>query len=119
MSSLSQYNYNKMVDNEEQIQILKGRHIGITRSENLVFFIRVTASPKTAGNEDFSPKTFDITFQPGEKGPKSIAINIMDDDIVETTEEFTVSLSSSSPGVTLGEPATVVIRDKPGERFTM
>ena len=79
-------------------------------------FIRVTASPGTAGNDDFSPKTIDVTFQPGEKGPKSITINIIDDDDVETAEEFTVSMSSSSPGVTLGEPATVVIQDNDNDK---
>ena len=82
-------------------------------------FIRVTATPNTAGNDDFSPKTFDVTFQPGEKGPKSIPIDIIDDNVVEPLEEFTVSMSSSSPGVTVGGPATVVIEDndKPGKNF--
>lgn len=82
---------------------------------------RVTASPKTAGDDDFGPKTIDVTFGPGDTGPKSIPINIIDDDDVETTEEFTVSLSSSSPGVTVGEPATVLIKDndKSGRFFTM
>ena len=78
---------------------------------------RVTASPNTAGNDDFSPKTVDVTFQPGETGPKAVPINIIDDDTVEPKEEFTLTMSSSSPGVTVGEPATVVIEDndKPGE----
>ena len=70
----------------------------------------VTATPNTAGNDDFSPKTIDVTFQPGEKGPKSIPIDIIDDNVVEPLEEFTVSMSSSSPGVTVGGPATVLAR---------
>ena len=52
-----------------------------------------------------------VTFEPGETGPKSIAINIIDDDVVESKEEFTVTMSSSSPRVTVGEPATVIIKD--------
>ena len=81
----------------------------------------VTTSPKTAGDDDFEPTTVDVTFQPGETGPKSIPINIVDDDVVEPTEEFTVTLSSSSPGVTVGEPATVFIKDndRPGTLFAM
>ena len=78
---------------------------------------RVTASPNTAGNDDFSPKTVNVTFQPGETGPKAVPFNIIDDDAVEPNEEFTLTMSSSSPGVTVGEPATVVIKDndKSGE----
>ncbi|XP_028398895.1 uncharacterized protein LOC114521039 isoform X22 [Dendronephthya gigantea] len=73
--------------------------------------IRVTKTPKTAGNKDYDPQPVDITFQPGETGPKSIPINLVDDDVAEPNEEFTITLSSSSPGVTVGEPATVIIKD--------
>ena len=85
------------------------------------FYNSVTTSPKTAGDEDFKPTTMDVTFQPGETGPKSIPINTVDDDVVEPREEFTVTLSSSSPGVTVGEPASVFIKDndKPGRHSTM
>ena len=77
----------------------------------LILINRITASPNTAGNEDYEPKTLDVTFQPGETGPKSILIDIIDDDIVEPKEEFTVTMSSSSPWVTVGEPAPVIIKD--------
>ena len=77
----------------------------------------MTTRPATADDVDFTAKTIDVTFEPGEIGPKPIPIDIIDDDAVESREEFTVSMSSSSPGVTVGEPATVVIKDndKPGE----
>ena len=79
----------------------------------------MTTSPNTAGDNDFSAKTVDVTFQPGETGPKPIPINIIDDDVVESKEEFTVTISSPSPGVTVGEPATVIIKDndKAGKLF--
>ena len=85
------------------------------------FYNSVTTSPKTAGGDDFEPTTMDVTFQPGETGPKSIPINTVDDDVVEPSEEFTVTLSSSSPGVTVGGPASVFIKDndKPGRLWTM
>ncbi len=84
-------------------------------------YVSVTTSPKTAGDDDFQARTMDVTFQPGETGPKSIPINTVDDDVIEPREEFTVTLSSSSPGVTVGEPATVFIKDndKAGRHFTM
>ena len=79
----------------------------------------MTTSPNTAGDDDFSAKTVDVTFQPGETGPKPIPISIIDDDVVESKEEFTVTISSPSPGVTVGEPATVIIKDndKAGKLF--
>jgi hypothetical protein len=83
-------------------------------------FKSVTPTAKTAGDDDFVPQTVDVTFQPGETGPKSIPINIIDDDVVESKEEFIVTMSSSSPGVTVGEPATVIIKDnyQPGRLYT-
>ena len=54
-----------------------------------------------------------MTFQPGESGPKVVEFELIDDDDVEPTESFTVSLSSSSRA-TLGGPSTVNIQDDDG-----
>ena len=54
-----------------------------------------------------------MTFQPGESGPKVVEFDLIDDDDVEPTESFTVSLSSSSRA-TLGGPSTVNIQDDDG-----
>ncbi len=57
----------------------------------------------------------DVTFQPGEKGPKSVAFDIVDDPLVESTEDFNVFFASStSSAVTFGEPSKITIRDNDG-----
>ena len=75
----------------------------------------MSAAPLTAGAQDFVPKEFDVTFAPGETGPKSIEIGVLDDDSLENAEEFQVSLISSSvPAVKLGQPSSVNIVDNDG-----
>ena len=61
------------------------------------------------------PKKQNVTFGPGESGPKSVKIDVVDDDNVEPTEKFIVALTSYSTGVKLGGPATVNILDNDGE----
>ena len=75
----------------------------------------VTTGPSSAGNDDFVPKTHNITFQPRETGPKLIEIDIVDDPIVEPPETFKVSLSTSATSVTVGKPAIVNISDNDGK----
>ena len=76
---------------------------------------RLATSPATASGEDFVSKTVDVTFEPGETGPKQVEFEIVDDKLVENTESFIVSVVSSSvPAITSGEPATVNIRDNDG-----
>lgn len=75
----------------------------------------VSATPLTADAQDFVPKEFDVTFAPGETGPKSIEIDVLDDDSLENTEAFQVSfISSSVPAVKLGQPSSVNIVDNDG-----
>ena len=50
-------------------------------------------------NRDFASVSMSLTFEPGEtigSPPKCITINILDDDIVEAVEEFSVTISSGS-----------------------
>ena len=75
----------------------------------------MSATPLTADDQDFVPKEFDVTFAPGETGPKSIEIDVLDDDSLENTEAFQVSfISSSVPAVKLGKPSSVNIMDNDG-----
>lgn len=77
---------------------------------------RMAATPSTATEADFVPKEFELTFAPGETGPKSVEIDVLNDDLLENTEPFTVSLISSSvPAVKLGDPSTVNILDDDGK----
>ncbi len=78
----------------------------------------MAATPLTATGQDFVPKEFDVTFAPGETGPKSVEIDVLDDDLLENTEAFRLSLISSSvPAVKLGKPSSVNIVDNDGKIF--
>lgn len=69
----------------------------------------------TAGDEDFASKTTNMTFQPGERQTQFIEVDITDDDLLEPTESFGVSLLSSSvEAVKLGKPSVVEILDNDG-----
>lgn len=70
--------------------------------------------PSTAGKDDFVALTKSITFQTGEKGPKSVKIELIDDILDEPTEVFNISLTSSE-GVALGQVASVNIIDNDGK----
>ena len=59
----------------------------------------------------------DITFEPGET-EKWVEIDITDDNLLEPTESFGVSLVSSSvDAVKLGTPSSVNILDNDGNFF--
>ncbi len=72
-------------------------------------------SPATADNDDFFANVQNVTFQPGET-QKQIEIEVVDDQRVEPTESFILSLTSSSPAI-LGEPSSVNIIDNDGKYY--
>ena len=76
---------------------------------------RLQTSPLTAGTSDYSGDPVEITFQPGETGPKSIDIDTVDDQLLEDNEKFTVFLTTSTPGVKVKKPASVHIIDNEGD----
>ncbi len=87
---------------------------------HLVFYFRLQTSPGSASDKDFVSRTVDVTFQPGETGPKQVEFEIVDDPLVENTESFQVSMVSSSvAAVATGEPATVNIRDNDRKYFSI
>ena len=55
----------------------------------------------------------EVTFQPGETGPKIIEYDLVEDAFTVPIQSFPVSLSlgSNTPGVKLGKPSAVKIRD--------
>ena len=57
---------------------------------------------------DFSPVTGTLIFAPGER-TKTILVPINDDDIVEDSETFRVTLSNPSPGTIIGTPPNAIV----------
>ena len=52
-----------------------------------------------SGNQDYSTVSTSLTFLPGDtigSLPRCVEINILDDDIVENEEDFTISIFSGS-----------------------
>ena len=79
-----------------------------------MYIFSITPRVGSAGSEDFDEIVKDVTFQPGESGPKFVYIGLLDDRNVEPNETFTVSLSSKSPRAVLGQPSDVNIEDDDG-----
>ena len=76
-------------------------------------FFRIVPRPGSAGANDYDRAVKEVTFQPGETGPKFVDIVLIDDSVDEPTEKFTVFLSSDSRAI-LGRPSTVNIEDDDG-----
>ncbi|XP_070760191.1 adhesion G-protein coupled receptor V1 [Enoplosus armatus] len=78
------------------------------------------AQPITANLNDFSPTSGNMTFQDGQR-EATIAITILDDEQVETSETFRVNLLRVIGGARLGEVTSVTIiippNDSPLGRF--
>uniref|UniRef100_A0A3Q3GBS3 Adhesion G-protein coupled receptor V1 n=1 Tax=Labrus bergylta TaxID=56723 RepID=A0A3Q3GBS3_9LABR len=72
------------------------------------------AQPITADLSDFSPSSGNITFLDGQK-KAMIAINILDDKLVETAETFRVDLLRVIGGARLGEVTSVTINIPPND----
>ncbi|KAI3372466.1 hypothetical protein L3Q82_022949 [Scortum barcoo] len=72
------------------------------------------AQPVTADLNDFSPTSGNITFQDGQS-KATIAIAILDDEQVETSETFRVNLLRVIGGAQLGEVTTVTISIPPND----
>lgn len=81
-----------------------------------ITFFSITPNSDTAGKEDFDGAVKEVTFQPGEHGPRVVEIGLIDDFVDEPTEKFTVSLSSDSRAI-LGGPSSVNIIDDDGNYF--
>ena len=64
-------------------------------------------------NDDYSPFSFTITIpdnaQAGVSFCTDVTIPVVDDEIVEFTERFSIRISSTDPVVTIGMPNTAVV----------
>uniref|UniRef100_H2M3Y4 Adhesion G-protein coupled receptor V1 n=1 Tax=Oryzias latipes TaxID=8090 RepID=H2M3Y4_ORYLA len=78
------------------------------------------AAPITADPNDFSPLSGNVTFQDGQR-ETFISITILDDEQVEATETFTVTLLRVIGGARLGQVTSVTVsipaNDSPLGRF--
>ncbi|XP_037536594.1 adhesion G-protein coupled receptor V1 [Nematolebias whitei] len=72
------------------------------------------AVPITAALNDFSPISGNITFQDGQK-EATVAITILDDDQVETSETFRVDLLRVIGGARLGQATSVTVTVPPND----
>lgn len=74
--------------------------------------VRISTTPGSASEADFTPIDQTVSWADGDTGTKTVTIPILTDVFEETTETFTVALSSELPGV-LGDPnfATISILD--------
>ncbi|XP_070689817.1 adhesion G-protein coupled receptor V1 [Pempheris klunzingeri] len=72
------------------------------------------AQPVTADLNDFSPTSGNVTFQDGQR-EATIAITILDDELVETSETFIVNLLRVIGGAQLGEVTSVTISIPPND----
>lgn len=86
----------------------------VNRTEGLDGEVSVdyAAVAGTAGSSDFTPVTGTLTFADGEAS-KTITITVADDTVVESNENFTVTLSNPAGGAQLGSiaAADVTITD--------
>lgn len=86
----------------------------LTRTQNSVGAVSVnyaTAAGTAATPADFTTQTGTVTWADGDMAEKTVTIAIVADAVVETTENFTVTLSGATGGV-LGNPtATVTVAD--------
>ncbi|XP_028834405.1 adhesion G-protein coupled receptor V1 isoform X2 [Denticeps clupeoides] len=72
------------------------------------------AQPVTAGLEDFTPTSGNITFQEGQ-GEGVIMITIVDDTVVESMETFRVTLTYVIGGARLGEESSLLVSVAPND----
>ena len=87
---------------------------------HLICTLSLATAPATASADDFVAKEVEVTFQPGETGPKDVEIDLFDDALVESTESFNVRLvSTTNPDIQLGDPTSVNILDNDGKAIVL
>ncbi|PIK47202.1 putative G-protein coupled receptor [Apostichopus japonicus] len=83
----------------------------VTRSAGAIGIIGFgwTATTITATSSDFSPLTGNITMAAGQR-EATVDISIVDDEIEEDTERFTVHIDNPTGGAVLGEELTLLVK---------
>ncbi len=86
--------------------------INMTNDSNSVVSVDVSTADGTAkAGEDYTPFEGTVSWQPGETGRKTIEIAILDDQVDEPDETFSVRLSNPVIGVIASGTAVVTITD--------
>lgn len=90
-----------------------------TNGSNGAVGIDYTTSDGSAmAGSDYQNSLGSLSWADGETTPKSISVNIFDDAIYESTENFLVTLSNPSGGASLGNPNTAtvtILNDDPND----
>ena len=89
-------------------------------ANHFYFILSLETVPSTASeNDDYVPRRVNVTFEPGQT-TKTVKFDIIDDNLVEETEEFKVAVVYSSvPAVTWGDPVSVNIQDNDGIYYVL
>jgi autotransporter-associated beta strand protein len=88
----------------------------ITNSGGAVAVNFITSDGSALAGSDYTAANGTLTWADHETGTKSFTVNILGDNVPESDETFTVTLSNPSGGASLGSPssATVTISENPG-----
>jgi uncharacterized protein with beta-barrel porin domain len=87
---------------------IQATRMGGSQGEASVDFV-VRSGTATEGSDFSSPQSGTLTWADGDNSPKSIDINIIQDNIADGGEKFTVELSNPSAGFELQTPDTATV----------
>lgn len=95
------------------------RTVSVTRTNGSVGAVTVncaTSDGTAVAPGDYTSKVATLQWTSGDSTPQPCDLTIIDDQVVDTGESFSVALSAPSGGATLGTPATatVTITDNDG-----
>lgn len=80
-------------------------------SSQVVSVNYATSNVVAQAGVDYSAASGSITWLPGESGPKTFNVSILDDFLDENDESFIVTLSNATGLATIGQPGVIVILD--------
>jgi hypothetical protein len=90
-------------DGAAVVTVVRSGGIGFTVSASYT-----TANGTAAAGQDFTQTSGTVTFAPGEYS-KPISVPVLQDDVSESSENFSITLSNPSPNAALGSPATATV----------
>lgn len=88
--------------------------VTVTRTGNTAGAVSVdyaTAAGTATSGVDFTPVSGTLSWAAGDGAPKTFALPIVDDTVVDPNETITLSLSNPTGGALIGGNATVTIQD--------
>jgi len=109
----SQNNY-EVTENSRELTFTVKRSGGNTGKVGVNYF---TNDGTAIAERDFEPITGILTWEDGENDDEIVTVTIRDDDEVEESETFTISLSDITGGATLGTAITLVTINSDDKEF--